>query len=374
LDIPLNKQLEYVEAYKQSRRRDDDIAILSCCFRMEFEETPKKDGEQPLFTVKNAVLAYGGMAVKVVTAPLTQAYLAGKAWNKAVLPHAYEKLAEDLPLAPGAPGGMIEYRRSLTTSFFFKFYLHTMNELYAGATYVLGAFLRLYPSSFLNSELMISLLASLKIKNLLFLSITAKCHEASKHSRLKVKWLLLVPQLPTYRLASRLVPTYSLVIYSLLRLAQVTGEAVYTDDIPTPPRGLYAAFVLSSKAHAEILRVDPARALESRGVVAYIGADDIPGANQVGPVFNDEELFATKEVHSVGFTIGVVVADTHQNALDGAKLVHVEYKELPHVITIEVTSSFSTKQAFQISHSRLSFIITINAICNIRKQLKKILF
>ena len=82
--------------------------------------------------------------------------------------------------------------------------------------------------------------------------------------------------------------------------------------------------------------MDPAPALAARGVVAYLGADDIPGANQVGPVFNDEELFASKEVHSVGFVIGVVVADTHQNALDGAKLVQVEYKELPHVLTIEV--------------------------------------
>ena len=100
---------------------------------MEFEETPKKEGERAVFAVKSALLAYGGMAVKVVTAPLTQAYLIGKTWNKEVLPQAYEKLAEDLPLAAGAPGGMIEYRRSLTTSFFFKFYLHTTDELYAGA-------------------------------------------------------------------------------------------------------------------------------------------------------------------------------------------------------------------------------------------------
>lgn len=122
---------------------------------------------------------------------------------------------------------------------------------------------------------------------------------------------------------------------------QVTGEAVYTDDIPTPPRGLYAAFVLSTKSHAEILHVDPAKALAHRGVVAFFGASDIPGANQVGPVFNDEELFASKEVHCVGFVIGVVVADTHQNAVDAAKLVHVDYKDLHHITTIEVYTLFS---------------------------------
>lgn len=123
---------------------------------MEFEEAPKKEGDKPVFTVKTAMLAYGGMAVKVVTAPKTQAYLIGKAWNKDVLPQAYEKLAEDLPLAPGAPGGMIEYRRSLTTSFFFKFYLQTVSQLYSGKVYdfyfdfILFKFIYLIPSSTTN--------------------------------------------------------------------------------------------------------------------------------------------------------------------------------------------------------------------------------
>jgi len=38
-------------------------------------------------------------------------------------------LAEDLPLAPGTPGGQVEYRRSLASSFFFKFYLNVSLQL-----------------------------------------------------------------------------------------------------------------------------------------------------------------------------------------------------------------------------------------------------
>lgn len=38
----------------------------------------------------------------------------------------------------------------------------------------------------------------------------------------------------------------------------------------------------------------------------------------------------------MGFVIGVVVAESHLQALEGARLVKVEYKDLPHVITIEV--------------------------------------
>ncbi len=43
----------------------------------------------------------------------------------------------------------------------------------------------------------------------------------------------------------------------------------------------------------------------------------------------------------MGFLIGMIVADTHQRAINAAKLVHVEYKELPHVLTIEVIFLFT---------------------------------
>ena len=42
---------------------------------------------------------------------------------------ACKLLLEDLPLAPGAPGGMGEYRHSLVTSFFFKFYMAVLHKL-----------------------------------------------------------------------------------------------------------------------------------------------------------------------------------------------------------------------------------------------------
>ena len=38
-------------------------------------------------------------------------------------------MSDDLQLTPGAPGGMVEYRRTLTTSFFFKFYLTIQLQL-----------------------------------------------------------------------------------------------------------------------------------------------------------------------------------------------------------------------------------------------------
>jgi hypothetical protein len=35
-------------------------------------------------------------------------------WNEKMLEEAYSALMEDLPLLPDAPGGMIQYRRSLS--------------------------------------------------------------------------------------------------------------------------------------------------------------------------------------------------------------------------------------------------------------------
>ena len=55
--------------------------------------------------------------------------LSCRTWNESIVQEACQLLAEDLPLAPGAPGGQVEYRRSLASSFFFKFYLNVTLQL-----------------------------------------------------------------------------------------------------------------------------------------------------------------------------------------------------------------------------------------------------
>jgi hypothetical protein len=48
--------------------------------------------------------------------------LFSRQWNEETLEEAYSALIEDLPLAPSAPGGMIQYRRSLTLRYVYIFY------------------------------------------------------------------------------------------------------------------------------------------------------------------------------------------------------------------------------------------------------------
>lgn len=55
-------------------------------------------------------------------------------------------------------------------------------------------------------------------------------------------------------------------------LKQVTGEAIYVDDMPLPPRGLHAYFVYSTVPHARVVNVDATKALAMPGVVDFISA------------------------------------------------------------------------------------------------------
>ena len=118
-------------------------------------------------------------------------------------------------------------------------------------------------------------------------------------------------------------------------LLQVTGEAVYTDDQPLAPKTVHAALVMSTKAHARIKSVDISDALECDGYVAYFDHKDVEGSNDIGAVIKDEEVFATKFVKHVGAVIGVIIAETHLQALYAAKKVKIEYEELPAIISIQ---------------------------------------
>jgi len=79
--------------------------------------------------VKSLSMAFGGMAPTTILAKNSAQALVGKEWNDQTLEQAYDLLVSEIPLDPGAPGGMIQFRRSLTLGFFFKFYLSVQQAL-----------------------------------------------------------------------------------------------------------------------------------------------------------------------------------------------------------------------------------------------------
>jgi xanthine dehydrogenase large subunit len=119
-------------------------------------------------------------------------------------------------------------------------------------------------------------------------------------------------------------------------LKHTSGEALYVDDLPTPPGTLVGHIIASPHAHARLLRRDAAKALALPGVHAVLFAQDIPGENDVCPIkgVHDEPLLATDEVHCVGQTVALIVAESAALGRQAAALVELEYEVLPAVLTL----------------------------------------
>jgi xanthine dehydrogenase large subunit len=114
----------------------------------------------------------------------------------------------------------------------------------------------------------------------------------------------------------------------------VTGQARYVDDLwPRAAGCVHAWPVCVPHAHARVLGVDAARALGAPGVCCVLGAADVPGVNDVGPVRRDEPLFPA-EVCFYGQPVAWVVAETEELARNAAALVEVGCEPLPAILSI----------------------------------------
>ncbi|XP_039429165.1 xanthine dehydrogenase [Culex pipiens pallens] len=295
LFIPKTNQDLHFIAYKQAKRRDDDIAIVNGAFQVLFK--------QGTDIVEQIHLAFGGMAPTTVLAKKTAAALVGQKWDKALVEKANDLMVEELPLSPSAPGGMIPYRRSLTLSLFFKAYLaisEVLGKTVAGREPIqdreksgANTFHTLVPKSAQLFE---------KVAN--DQPITDPIRRPQVHAS---------------------------------AFKQVTGEAVYCDDIPKYSNELYLALVISSKAHAKVLSIDPTEALAMEGVHRFFSADDLCSeGNTCGPVFHDEFVFWKDVVTSQGQLLGAIVAENQSIAQKAARKVKIAYEELtPVIVTIE---------------------------------------
>lgn len=121
--LPWTRPFEYVKEFKQAHRRDDDIAIVNAGIRVHLEER----GDSRV--VSDASIVYGGVAPLSLSATRTKDFLIGKSWNKELLQGALKVLQKDVLLKDDAPGGMVEFRKSLTLSFFFKFFLWVSHQM-----------------------------------------------------------------------------------------------------------------------------------------------------------------------------------------------------------------------------------------------------
>uniref|UniRef100_A0A671R9N4 Xanthine dehydrogenase/oxidase-like n=1 Tax=Sinocyclocheilus anshuiensis TaxID=1608454 RepID=A0A671R9N4_9TELE len=300
IDIPYTRK--YFSAFKQSPRKEDDIAIVTCGMNVLFKEKSN--------IVQSIRISYGGMAPVTVLATATCNRLLNRQWNEELLEQACTSLAEEMSLSPSAPGGMVTYRRTLTISLFYKFFLTVQHKL--------------------------ALDLRMEVFNTVFSTLT----QSRLDSPSSVQLYQAVP--PGHNNDD----VVGHPIMHLSALKHATGEAIYCDDIPYYENELHLALVTSIKAHALIKSIDTSDALAVPGVVAFISAKDIPGSNLTGPVVYDETVFADDKVTCVGHIVGAIVADTQAHAQRAAKDVKISYEELQPVI-VTIQDAIANKSFYQ---------------------------
>jgi xanthine dehydrogenase/oxidase len=286
--VPIARETgEYLRAYKQSKRKDDDIAIVNAALRVSLDSK---------YVVESADLVYGGMAATTIAANNAMEALQGKSWvEPSTLEGAMNALEKDFDLRFGVPGGMATYRKSLAFGFFYKFYHEVLSDLKVKEsnpdTAVLGEIERA-------------------------ISTGEKDHHSTDDY--------------AKRVLGRANP-------HVAAMKQCTGEAQYTDDIPVQKNELYGCLVLSSKARAKITSVDYSPAMDLPGVVDWVDHTDLPSPedNWWGAPVCDEVFFAVDEVFTAGQPIGMILADSATHAAAGVRAVKVDYEELPAIFTIE---------------------------------------
>lgn len=115
----------------------------------------------------------------------------------------------------------------------------------------------------------------------------------------------------------------------------VTGEALYTDDLAVKfPGALQAWPVMAPHAYARVISLDDSAAYLIPGVVAVLGAKDVPGENDTGSARHDEPLFPS-EVQYHSQPVAWVLAETLEAARNGTAQVKVEYQALPAILTLQ---------------------------------------
>ncbi|KAH8090191.1 xanthine dehydrogenase [Aureococcus anophagefferens] len=282
----------FVRPYKQSRRREDDIAIVTSTLRVVLAE---RDGG---YVVQEAAFAFGGLAATVKLADATAKCVVGRRFDMDLYDTAARVLGDEVRLGASAPGGQPEYRAALACSFLFKFFLATARRRRRRRPRSAGArtFVDAPKPSITGAQAWP------------VLDRAARGLEATTYDTL-------------HRGGGPLVCGVSKKHQTAL--LQVTGEARYTDDQPAPAETLHACLVLAGKVGA-IRGVDMVKARVMPGVVGVFSAADLPkcaGANDLGAIVHDEECFATEFAPYPGQVVAIAVAKTYvQAAARAAKL------------------------------------------------------
>ncbi|XP_060170001.1 abscisic-aldehyde oxidase-like [Lycium barbarum] len=245
--------------------------------------------------INNIQLAFGAYGTKHATrAKKVEECLAGKMLSVHVLYEALKSVK--LAVVPEDGTSHPEYRSSLAVSYVFEF---------------------LYPLTDVPSAISVGLLDGIN---------DISVEEVSESSKGR-KQTLLSSSKQVVESSTEYYPVGE-PMKKVGAAMQAAGEAVYVDDIPSPPNCLHGAFIYSTKPLASIKGIQLESNRLTDGVTDVITFKDIPsGGANVGSItpFGPNPLFADDLARCAGDRIAVVVADSQRSADVAARTALVEY-------------------------------------------------
>ena len=274
--VPYDAKKTVVKTYKIMPRSQSAHAYVNAGFRFDIDPNT--------FIVSASSMVFGGLSPYFIHATDTEQYLSGKALNdQNVLNRAFQILFNELFTDNNPANASPTYLKSLALSLFYKYVLYVnRNEISARN---LSALESVYESRGLSSGIQ-------------SFPTNPSTYPVSK---------------PMSKLNAAL---------------QTSGEAQYTFDQFQYKKQLEGAFIVSTIGACRLGKIDTNDALEMPGVVKILFAKDIMGKNSFIPTpMEPEKLFADDFIDYAGQAIGLVVAQTFEQARKAAKAVKIEYVE-----------------------------------------------
>jgi xanthine dehydrogenase/oxidase len=357
IEVPiLAKVFEYVKPFKQARRREDDISIVTSGMRILLAPN---GGDS--FIIKDIAMSFGGMAPKTVMALETAKSMIGSSFNQETFVKAQEVLIKELNLPEDVPGGQAAYRMTLAASFLYKFYISVLEELKKDLEAIISD-----PSAFPSVPTPLPGLPKLPEEEISgcanFLSEKKPSFSGSQaYPAPKVAKGLEEKILPNVD-GVRQKDAASAVGKSSVHQSgplHCTGEAVYTDDIPPPPGMLHAALILARECGVVFESMDVASGYAIPGVVKICTAQDISalgGKNSLGPIVHDETVFLPvgETVAMVGQVLGIVVAETLESAEMAARMVSVTYGSTREKIVMSIENAIEAGSFYESTRHKVT--------------------
>eukprot|EP01088_Endostelium_zonatum_P016468 TRINITY_DN4462_c0_g1_i2.p1 TRINITY_DN4462_c0_g1~~TRINITY_DN4462_c0_g1_i2.p1 ORF type:complete len:1424 (+),score=366.72 TRINITY_DN4462_c0_g1_i2:55-4326(+) len=326
IEIPLNTSNQYVRAFKHSKRREDDIAIVNSAMSVTFKQEEKAERMK----IEDIRLAFGGMGPCTVQAKKTEQFLNGKEWNYENIQKAVSLIVDELKLEPDSPGGMESFRTTMSASFLYSFFLSVSKHIIESGRSVPGFTSDQLKRESLGGEplpfhIPMKSTQSFPIHNELYSKQNPNFNSEQKQNQNQNQ-----NQQQDNKESDKpeMIGSWIPAVHSSAE-RQVSGEAIYTDDIPRFHNELVAAIIPSVIPKGELIAIDwdgiaADEALKNR-FEHILTVKDIPGDNLIGDIVHDEEVFVSKKITAVGQAIGCVLGTDYTDVRWAARRISEKY-------------------------------------------------